>query len=87
MSEATVLRYERIADRPSTFAAWIGHPNAASVPIGYVRLDGQIRRVARTLGADSQAADILRFRIRYTAPVWLQEAVDGLYSGRPRVAA
>jgi hypothetical protein len=58
MSEATVLRYERIADRPSTFAAWIGHPNAASVPIGYVRLDGQIRRVARTLGADSQAADI-----------------------------
>jgi hypothetical protein len=87
MSEATAPHYERIADRPSTFAAWIAHANATSEVIGCVRLDDQIRWVARTLGSASQVADIRRFRDHYAASVWLQEAVDGVYSRRPRVAA
>ena len=62
MSEATVLRYARLADRQSTLAVWIGHPNAGSVLIGYVRLDDQIRWVARKLGSASQAADMRRSR-------------------------
>ncbi|MGD0109287.1 MAG: hypothetical protein ABSC06_35410 [Rhodopila sp.] len=87
MSEATVLRYERLADRQSTFAVWIAHANASFVLIGYVRLDDQIRWVARTLGSASQAADIRRFRDRHAASVWLQKAVDGVHPRRPRIAA
>jgi hypothetical protein len=82
MSEA-VLRYEPLADRQSTFAVWVGHPNAESVLIGYLRLDDQVRWVARTLGSASQAADIRRFPDRYAASVWLQQAVDGAHP-RPR---
>ena len=79
MSGTTVLRYERLADRQSIFAVWIGHPNAGSVLIGYVRLDDQIRWVARKLGSASQAADIRRFRDRDAASVWLQQAADGVH--------
>ena len=82
MSEA-VLRYEQLANRQSTFAVWVGHPNARSVLIGYLRLDDQVRWVARTLGSATQAADIRRFRDRYAASVWLQKAVDGVHP-RPR---
>jgi hypothetical protein len=39
VSEATVLRYERLADRQSTLAVWIRHPNARSVLMGCGRLD------------------------------------------------
>jgi hypothetical protein len=88
MSEAIVLRYKRLADNLSTFlAVWIGHPSAASMLIGYVRLDDQIRWVARALGSASPAADIRRFRDRYTALIWLRGVVDGLHPRRPRIAA
>jgi hypothetical protein len=86
MSEATELRYEPLVDRQSTFAVWVGHPNAGSVLIGYLRLDDQVRWVARTLGSASQAADIRRFRDRYAASVWLQKAVDGVHPRPRRVA-
>ena len=82
MSEADV-RYEPLANRQSTFAVQIGHPNAGSVLIGYLRLDGRVRWVARTLGSASQAADVRRFRDRDAASVWLQQAVDGVHP-RPR---
>jgi hypothetical protein len=62
MSKTTVLRHQWIADGPSTFGAWIGHPNAASVLFGYARFGDRIRRVARTLGSASQGADVRRFR-------------------------
>jgi hypothetical protein len=84
MSEA-VLRYESLANRQSTFAVGVG-PNAGSVLIGYLRLDDQVRWVARTLGSASQAADIRRFRDRYAASVWLQKAVDAVHPRPRRVA-
>jgi hypothetical protein len=62
MSEAAVLRYEPLANRRSTFAVRVGDPSAGSVLIGYLRLDDQVRWVARTLGSASEAADIRRFR-------------------------
>jgi hypothetical protein len=34
VSEAAVLRYEPLVNRQSTFAVWVGHPNAGSVLIG-----------------------------------------------------
>ena len=86
MSEA-VLRYESLANRQSTFAVQIGHPNAGSVLIGYLRLDDQVRWVARTLASASQATEIRRFRDHYAASVWLQGLVDGVHPRRPRVAA
>jgi hypothetical protein len=61
MSEAAV-RYEPLVNRQSIFAVWVGHPSAGSMLIGYLRLDDQVRWVARTLGSASQAADIRRFR-------------------------
>jgi hypothetical protein len=70
VSGTTVPRYERLADRQSIFAVWIGHPNAGSVLTGYVRLDDQILWVARTLGSAPQAADIRRLHDRYAASVW-----------------
>ena len=87
MSEATELRYEPLVDRQSTFAVWVGHPNAGSALIGYLRLDDQVSWVARTLGSASQATDIRRFRDHYAASVWLQGPVDGVHPRRPRVAA
>ena len=87
MSEAIVLRYEPLAERQSTFAVWVANPDAGSMLIGYLRLDDQVRWVARTLGSASQAADIRRFRDRYAASVWLQKASDGVHPRRPRIAA
>jgi hypothetical protein len=87
MSEATELRYEPLVDRQSTFAVWVGHPNAGSVLIGYLRLDDQVRWVARTLASASQATEIRRFRDHYAASVWLQGPVAGVHPRRPRVAA
>jgi hypothetical protein len=52
MSETTVLRHERL----STFAAWVGHPNAGSVLIGHVRLDAR-RRVLILMPRPSDAED------------------------------
>jgi len=77
MSEA--VRYELLANRPSTFAVWAGHANAGSELIGYLQLDDQVRWIARTLGSASQAADIRRFRDRYAVTVWLQQTVDGVH--------
>jgi hypothetical protein len=79
MSEAAVLRYEPLVNRQSTFAVWVGHPSAGSMLIGYLRLDDQVRWVARTLGSASEAADIRRFRDRDAASVWLQQAADGVH--------
>jgi hypothetical protein len=53
--------------------------------MGYVRLEGQTRWVSRTLGSASHAADMRRFRDRYTPSVWLQRAVDGTHPRRLRI--
>jgi hypothetical protein len=50
--------------------------------MGYVRLEGQTRWVSRTLESASHAAEMRRFRDRYTPSVWLQRKVDGTHSRR-----
>jgi hypothetical protein len=45
-----VPRHEPLANRQSTFAVWVGHPNAGTALIGYLRLNDLVRWVARTWG-------------------------------------
>jgi hypothetical protein len=82
MSEAAV-RYEPLVIRLSAFAVRVGPPGTGSVLIGYLRLDDQVRWVARTLGSASQAAAIRLFRGRDAASVWVQQAADCVHR-RPR---